>query len=520
MRTCSACGSRVAPGRGKCPVCGVAMASPVSRGATPVLQPVRSPVVQPVAGEARKWYPELEQSPVFAHDPGREPTPVHPTGARRSPGPDANPDLEIGIDARFDVSSASGRTDPVVHLLLGVAPNGEPLVDPRSGPVAHVILALDLSASMNHPDKYPVLTRAIEGMLLDLKAPDTGDVLLSIVLFAYGAEVLLRAVPASTLDPRQVLTAIDHSEMRFGRYTDIVGALNRAGRIAYDSHKADKTLPVRVYVLTDGKPQDMDGARSVMETLKKLPVDVDGLAFGDDADVSSLQQLVSGGRGGTVKVVRSDTLTEAFGHIAETAQQMVAKRALVSFDLADGIVGGAAYRFRPARHNYGRNAFEGGRKFEADLGTLESGRNYSLLFQLRLPQTGARETEVGRVTVRVPGHGGPRTYERILTIPRHFGALEPERDATVDEARHIAEAMGNDDPLATLQALKTRRKLYVDEYRDPKLIQLLDKAIAELESRGSLDQLSGTEKAALLAHTCTVGSGRRPSPANRELSFE
>ena len=44
-----------------------------------------------------------------------------------------------------------------------------------------------------------------------------------------------------------------------------------------------------------------------------------------------------------------------------------------------------AYRFRPARHRYGDDAFEGGKKFVRDLGTLESGRTYSLLFQVRLP---------------------------------------------------------------------------------------------------------------------------------------
>ena len=55
-----------------------------------------------------------------------------------------------------------------MSVLLTLTPEGAPLVQ-GDGPVAHVILCVDLSASMNHPDKYPVLTRALEGMIEDLQ---------------------------------------------------------------------------------------------------------------------------------------------------------------------------------------------------------------------------------------------------------------------------------------------------------------------------------------------------------------
>ena len=49
-------------------------------------------------------------------------------------------------------------------------------------------------------------------------------------------------------------------------------------------------------------------------------------------------------------------------------------------------------------------------QFEVDLGTLESGRPYQLLFELRLPRARpGTETEVGRVSLRVPGFGGQET---------------------------------------------------------------------------------------------------------------
>src|SRR5262249_56552345 len=66
-------------------------------------------------------------------------------------------------------------------------------------------------------------------------------------------------------------------------------------------------------------------------------------------------------------------------------------------------------------------------KFRTDLGTLESGRTYSLLFELRLPETTFDATEVGHVVVKVPGVGGPRTYSAVVSVPRTPGSATPDR---------------------------------------------------------------------------------------------
>jgi uncharacterized protein YegL len=417
--------------------------------------------------------------------------------------------LHLEIVPRLEFAAVPRDSDPMVHLLLDLEPSGDPVLDPSSGAVAHVILALDLSASMNHPDKYPVLTEALGGMLYDLASPTSAPVLLSIVVFARGAEVLFRDVLASTVDPREVLAAVDNSPLRFGRYTDIVGALSRAGRIAHDQLRANKAMPTRIYLLTDGKPQDMAGARSIMERVRKLPVDVDGLAFGADADVDLLQQLVCGGRGGTVKQIRTDTLSEAFERIAEVAQRVVSTRALVEIELAPGVVGGAVYRYRPGRHAFGENAFAGGSKFATDLGTLESGRTYSMLLQVRLPETSAGSTEVGTVTVRLPAHGGPRTFSRAITVPRPANLVQPDANSEVAAAAEVVAALTGADPKTQLRALRIRRKLYAAERRDPHILAVIDKAIAALEQQGNLEALSAAERATLRSHTVTAGGLRQ-----------
>jgi hypothetical protein len=219
-----------------------------------------------------------------------------------------------------------------------------------------------------------------------------------------------------------------------------------------------------------------------------------------------------------VKQVRAETLSDAFGRIAEVAQRVVANRALFEFTLAPGVVGGEAFRFRPARHRYGENAFEGGTRFSADLGTLESGRPYTLLFELRLPRAKpGTETEIGHVTMRVPSFGGQRVYEKHLAMPRHAGS-EFACDPEVVAAREVVAALAGDDPKAMLKALRVRRRIYEEERRDRHVLGVLDKAIAELEERGTLAALTAAEHAALLSHTCTAGSSGHPAAKVRTQS--
>lgn len=428
---------------------------------------------------------------------------------------DGDMPIPLRIETRLEYAAAPRSAEPIVHLLVDVTPEAPAGPREHDRPVAHVILLLDVSASMDHDDKYPVLKEALARMLADLAAPGSAPVLISIVLFAYGAKTLLRDVPASRLNPADVLARIDASPLLFGRYTDVVGALKRAGKIAIQQLGADRSMPVRIYVLTDGKPQDLDRMRKVMERISRLPVDVDGFAFGADADVDLLQEMVSGGRGGTVKQVRAETIGDAFDRIGVVAQRIVSNRSIVELELGDGVVGRSAYRYRPGRHRWPEDAFVDGAIFRTDLGALESGRTYSLLFELRLPETVALRTTVGKVSVRLRGEGPGRYFECPVSIPRTPGDDLPEPDHLVVAARDVLASLSGNDPKMHVRALRIRRKLYVAERRDPHLLEVIDKAIVELEQRGNLHALSAAERALLRAHTATVVS--MPPPGSREM---
>ncbi len=418
------------------------------------------------------------------------------------------PHAEIALSARYEFTSVPADDPPLMGLLVQLDAIGEPLVEKGAGPVAHVVLALDLSKSMDDPEKYPVLRKAVGSMLADLQVPDAADVLLSVVIFAKGADVIVQDVPARAVTVDALFSKIEKHPLCFGRYTDIAGALGRAGRIAYDQTQRSKALPVRVYLLTDGRPQDVERARHMADRLGKVAADLHALAFGADADVSILQELFAGKRGGTVKSVRADTIGTAFERVAEVAQNVVATRCLVSIDLDLGVVGGDAFRYRPARVRFPEGCFEGGKRFRADLGTVEAGRTYSLLFEVRPPERDEAVTKLGDVVVRIPGFGGPIETRLELTLPRTAVGSEPgDVDTSVRTARDILSALTDDDPQVALRALRLRRDLYVAERRDVGLVQIIEKAIELLESTGSLDTLAPGDLATLRAHTCTASGG-------------
>ena len=54
--------------------------------------------------------------------------------------------------------------------------------------------------------------------------------------------------------------------------------------------------------------------------------------------------------------------------------------------IADERTGGDAFRYRPGRMRYPKLAFRDGKVFSADLGVIEKGRTYQLLFEMRPPE--------------------------------------------------------------------------------------------------------------------------------------
>lgn len=462
----------------------------------------------------------LDEDETFAPDDDQTPGRVtrFEVPPPSTPAPDT-PQIDVRLEARYEWGSMPADTHPAMRVLITLTPSGPTLASLAGGPTVHLVLALDVSASMDHQDKFPVLEESLVDLLDELHGDQSGDPLLSVVVFARGAQTLFRAIPASSLTANELLSTVRNSKYLFGRYSDAVGALSRATRIGLESHRSNRALPVRIVLLTDGKIQDAEGARHKVARIGHMPIDVDAIAFGDDSDVETLKTIVGGERGGTVKHARTDTLRKIFRRLGVSGRRVAARLGILRFETAPGVVGGSAYRFRPARHSFGPTAFENGHVFETHLGTLECERSYSFVFEVRLPETKEHETEIGQITLRIPGFGGPREFRCLVGIPRHQGEISVSADPRVSEACAIVDAIDNAGSEQVLRSLRARRKLYFEERRDPYLIEVVDRAIAEVEAGGQIGSLSNQDQSALSAHTITVDLGPAPPSGQREYTF-
>ena len=158
-----------------------------------------------------------------------------------------------------------------------------------------------------------------------------------------------------------------------------------------------------------------------------------------------------------------------------------------------------------AHRSFGKAAFVRGTRFSTDLGTLQRDRTYSIVIQLRLPWTDAVETEVGSIVLRVPGEGGPRTFERVVSILRNPGPKPGALDPDVHNAVEIVSGIGDVDVEQVLAALLARRELLAAERRSERLLEILDRAVARIRTTGSMEGMSNSE---IASRRMTLSSGR------------
>jgi len=436
------------------------------------------------------------------------PTDGHPAAPRqrateRAAAADRDDVTRVEIRTRTDRVPGSAGSAAEVHVIVDLVPRGPPLIDPSTGPVAHLIFVIDVSAGMNRPDRFPAVARSLRRALRDLARPAAPPSLVSLIAFAGRAKTLLRGVPARDVDPAEAVRALATSPLVFTPSSGVAGALRRAGKIACGQLRARKAMPVRVCLITEGRPQDVARTSRIMTRIRSLPVDVRALTFGDDADVAYLRGLVSGGRGGTAEGVRPESVDAALRGAARVPRDAVSNRAILQFELARGVEGVDAWRRCPGRHRFGDGAFVCDSTFRCDVGTIESDQTYSLRFVLRVPESSAAATPLGRLSLRLRGIGGPRIFEHAVSM--EGGELRAESAA----ARRDVDAPKTHDVETRLMALRVRRRLYRTEGRDPDVIGVIGKAIAALESVGSLAGLSVSEFETLRVHARGAANSRR-----------
>jgi Ca-activated chloride channel homolog len=176
-------------------------------------------------------------------------------------------------------------------------------VKPAEKPKANLVFLLDVSGSMDEPDKLPLLKSAFRLLVSKLGADDT----VSIVTYAGNAGTVLEPTKASERD--KILNAID--TLNPGGSTAGEAGIREAYRLAEKSFVKDGVN--RVMLATDGDfnvgQTDDDDLKRIIEEKRKSGVFLSVFGFGRGNLNDLMMQTIAQNGNGTAAYV--DTLAEA-----------------------------------------------------------------------------------------------------------------------------------------------------------------------------------------------------------------
>ncbi|MGF6176841.1 YfbK domain-containing protein [Ensifer sp. 4252] len=194
--------------------------------------------------------------------------------------------------------------------LMHVAIKGYDVV-PAEAPKANLVFLIDVSGSMDEPDKLPLLKGAFRLLVEKLKPEDR----VSIVTYAGNAGTVLE--PTAVKDKAKILSAID--TLQPGGSTAGAEGIDAAYRLAEKAFV--KGGVNRVMLATDGDfnvgPASDDELKQMIETKRKSGIFLSVLGFGRGNYNDALMQTIAQNGNGTAAYI--DTLAEAQKTLVEEA---------------------------------------------------------------------------------------------------------------------------------------------------------------------------------------------------------
>ncbi|MBY5697501.1 vWA domain-containing protein [Rhizobium leguminosarum] len=194
--------------------------------------------------------------------------------------------------------------------LMHVAIKGYDIA-PATTPHANLVFLIDVSGSMDEPDKLPLLKSAFRLLVNRLKPDDT----VSIVTYAGNAGTVL--TPTRVAEKSKILSAIDRLEA--GGSTGGAEGIEAAYDLAKQAFVKDGVN--RVMLATDGDfnvgPSSDEDLKRIIEERRKDGIFLTVLGFGrSNLNDSLMQSLAQNGNGSAAYI---DTLAEAQKALVEEA---------------------------------------------------------------------------------------------------------------------------------------------------------------------------------------------------------
>jgi hypothetical protein len=369
----------------------------------------------------------------------------------------------------------------------------------------HLCLLLDVSGSMNAPDKYPLLRQAVPQLIEALGDDDY----LTVILFSLGCDVVLRAELLSRLRGKQasggLLTRFDQSGVMFGRRTNLAAGLRAAIEQVEGFRRKEPDVVDRMYILTDGELHDAQECAGINPRLRSLECELHSYGFGKDFALGTMKQIMEGVPGGTVKpIFNTHDVKAVFSHVGALASRIVAQDAEFCFTFAPDVIAGDAFRYRPG-HKYHGPVDRNTKIFSIKLGNLESGREYAYFLEGQIRLAEKERQEIGRATLRYRTSKGIEQTETAVVVGSSDDPVIAQwTDETAAMAFSILNALRKNDPESRLNALRARRELYQREGADPQLLRLVELAITKIEKG---EDVSDEMERGLNADACSIVRG-------------
>jgi Ca-activated chloride channel family protein len=270
-------------------------------------------------------------------------------------------------------------------------------VKPAEQPKANLVFLIDVSGSMDEPDKLPLLKSAFRLLVGKLKPDDT----VSIVTYAGNAGTVL--MPTRAAEKEKILSAIDN--LAPGGSTAGEAGIREAYKLAQQSFVKDGVN--RVMLATDGDfnvgQSDDDDLKRLIESERKTGVFLSVFGFGRGNLNDEMMQTIAQNGNGTAAYI--DTLAEAEKVLVEDASSTlftIAKDVKIQVEFNPAKVSEyrlVGYETRALK----REDFNNDR---VDAGDIGSGHSVTAIYEITPKGSGAEQVDPLRYGQAKVDNGG------------------------------------------------------------------------------------------------------------------
>lgn len=329
-------------------------------------------------------------------------------------------------------------------------------IKPAEQPKANLVFLIDVSGSMDEPDKLPLLRSAFRLLVNKLSPEDT----VSIVTYAGEAGTVLEPTKAS--DRAKILEAID--TLTPGGSTAGEAGIREAYRLAQKSFVKDGVN--RVMLATDGDFNvgqiDDDDLKRLIEDKRKSGVFLSVFGFGRGNLNDQMMQAIAQNGNGTAAYI--DTLAEAEKVLVEDASSTlfpIAKDVKIQVEFNPVAV--AEYRLIGYETRaLNREDFNNDR---VDAGEIGSGHSVTAIYEIT-PKGAPKQIDDLRYGEAATGNGGVANADEYAFVKIRYKASDGETSKLIATPVTKANEVASFDAAGTDQRFSVAVAAFGQKLRD------------------------------------------------------